>query len=595
MAEPRITSRTTSRTGRRNPADWVPLTVILVASAISLLLRALVPFNVSGVGAGYYDQALFAREAVALQDGQWLGVFDKVTLAKGPAYPMFVAGLREVNLSPPMGSHLTYLLASLALALAFYRVAHRARAAAFVYAVLALDPANYTAYPAEIFRDSWYGGLSLLVLATFFLAVLAAVRWQAWFAVGGWAAASGVAMAAFWLCREEGIWILPALLVVGIGVPIADAWQRRGRSRHRQSGWRRQAAAGGLVAVVFAVTAGAPVFYVSHRNEQEYGAGLTNDLQAGEFARAYGEWQRVRGVPLTDLVPINQAQRLAVYEVSPAAREMEPYLEDPANPWFGFGCAVAVCTDFQNGGGEVWAIREAAAAAGHFSDEAAAQAYFARVADEIHEACSSQALECSPALIPGLQPFLRASPGPVLRSSGEWLFKLWGTSLFYRPYNTDNTYVMTAEDRIVQSRGMAGIPSSEAAAKAHSDRFDEWRWLYEGWAVIYRIALAALLVAAGAAAVAAGLNVGRRRARSDADLALSVLVLALAAAVSVRVVLFAVIQTSQFNIDARYHYASRMMLVAMAAMGAAQLFHRARRWSRPVKQAPADDVSAAAD
>jgi hypothetical protein len=568
----------------------LPSIVILVASSVSLLLRALVPFNVTGVGAGYYDQALFAREAVALQDGQWLGVFDKVTLAKGPAYPMFIAGLREIHVSPPMGAQLTYLAASLALALAFYRLTHQARAAAFVYAVLVLDPVNYTGSPAEILRDNWYGGLSLLVLATFFLAVLAAVRAQTWLAVGSWALASGTAMAAFWLCREEGVWILPALLVIGLGVPLADSWQRRGRSRHRQGRWRRQAAAGGLVAVIFAVTVGAAVSYVTHRNEQEYGAGLTNDLQSGEFARAYGEWGRVRGVPLTDLVPINEAQRKAVYAVSPAARELEPYLEDPANPWRGFGCDTDFCADFQNGGGEVWAVREAAADAGYFDDEAEVQAYFARVADEIHEGCSRKELECAPALIPGTQPFLRASPWPVLRSSGKWLYALWGNSLFYRPYDTDGSYPMTPEDRIVQSRGMAGVPPSDAAAKAQNDRFDEWRWLYQGWAVLYRIGFAALLVAAGVGAVAAALRARRRRTRSDADLTLSVLVLALAAAVLVRVVLFAVVATTEFNIDPRYHYCSRMMLVAMAAIGAARLFQRPRHGPRPMTRAGADNA-----
>jgi hypothetical protein len=60
--------------------------------------------------------------------------------------------------------------------------------------------------------------------------------------------------------------------------------------------------------------------------------------------------------------------------------------------------------------------------------------------------------------------------------------------------------------------------------------------------------------------------------------------------VVVRVALFAVIETTEFTIDVRYHYASRMMLVAIAAIGTTRLYHRARRWSRPAKPDGADDA-----
>ena len=104
-------------------------------------------------------------------------------------------------------------------------------------------------------------------------------------------------------------------------------------SRHRLSLWKRQAAAGGVALVTFTLTAWAPVAYVVHRNEDVYGARLTNDLQGGEFARAFGEWSRVRGVALTDGLPINEGQRLEVYAVSAAsAAGLEPSLEEPGQP-----------------------------------------------------------------------------------------------------------------------------------------------------------------------------------------------------------------------------------------------------------------------
>lgn len=68
-------------------------------------------------------------------------------------------------------------------------------------------------------RDSWYGALSLLFPAAVFLAVvlvLTGVRF-------GWVAAVAVLAdlsgAAFWLCREEGLTVVPKVVMIVVGVP----------------------------------------------------------------------------------------------------------------------------------------------------------------------------------------------------------------------------------------------------------------------------------------------------------------------------------------------------------------------------------------
>ncbi|MGG7379614.1 hypothetical protein ACQ7B2_12955, partial [Escherichia coli] len=78
---------------------------------------------------------------------------------------------------------------------------------------------------------------------------------------------------------------------------------------------------------------------VHQKNQRTYGASLTNDFGAGEFARAYANWSRVRGVPLRKLVPVDRAQREATYPYSEAARKLEPILENPSNGWATWGCA----------------------------------------------------------------------------------------------------------------------------------------------------------------------------------------------------------------------------------------------------------------
>ncbi len=582
----RVAARS-SRAGR--PADLWPLVVLLVGTAASLGLRWFVPFNISAIGAGYYDQALFLRQTLAFHDGDWLGVFDKVTLSKGPSYSVFNAALGWVDVSPPIGAHLTYLAAAGVLALAFFQLTARRWAAVWVYLVLAFDPVNFTPVHSQLLRDNWYSGLSLLVLCSFFLAVLGALRRHPLPVVVLWTLVSGLSAAAFWLCREEGPWLAPGMLTVAVGLPAVELLRRRRNAprasgRHGRAGASRTAVVFAMVVVVFGLCAWAPVAYVADRNQEVYGTRITNDSTEGEFPRAYGAWSRVRGVPLTPEVPINAAQRQAVYAVSESARDLQPSLEDPANPWYAYACEQDRCTDFPNGA-EVWAFRDAAEAAGHFGSEPEFQAYFARVADEIELACDQQRIECAPDLPASLQPFLRTPADAVARVSLRWTWLMWAEDRFYDPFVSGELFPVPDADRAVIGEAMAGVPDTEADARADTARFDRWRWGYEALAVGYRVALAVLVlfVLAGAAATVAR-RVRRRESRTDP--ALAVLMVALGVAAAVRIVVFAVVELAEgFGVDARYHLPTRLMVVALVAVAAATGLDQIRAWRRPV---PAD-------
>ena len=73
---------------RRGYVRWLCLALMTLASVFNLCLRQRLPFTPAG---SVYDYVLFVRGASALLHGQWLGPFDQLTLAKGPASPVFIA------------------------------------------------------------------------------------------------------------------------------------------------------------------------------------------------------------------------------------------------------------------------------------------------------------------------------------------------------------------------------------------------------------------------------------------------------------------------------------------------------------------------
>lgn len=319
-----------------------------------------------------------------------------------------------------------------------------------------------------------------------------------------------------------------------------------------------------LVAVVAGGSFLLPIKVVAWRNQAVYGVAITSDFASGAFPEAYLTWARVRGVPLRDYVPIDAAQRAVVYEVSPAAAELRSVLEDPANGWKGFGCAsVGVCDDYA-GGWLPWAIRDAAAAAGHFESESAAQTYFGRVRDEISAACDDGRLDCAPALPDSLAPLLRASIPDVLRSAARQLTELPFAEVFYKPLDPSAVNSIDPAERALLARVIVGVAASDSEATQAASDLRSSGWVGAMLGVLYRTLFVVLALLALAGVVLAI----RWRGERTVSGSLIVLTLGLATGLLMRLVLFAVVDTTQFAIEPRYHWATRTFLLALLAVGA---------------------------
>jgi hypothetical protein len=398
-----------------------PWLLVLGVTLVSLWLRVRSPMWLVDAP---NDDGLFARLAGHLIDGEWLGPYNELTLAKGPGYPLFMAVAYRLHLPLKLAEHGVHLLACAVTGLAVWRV-FRSRAAGLVaYVALALNPAYLGATAARIARDPYYGSLGLLLAGAIVLVVasvpdLAArgPRWAVPAAVVG-GPAVGVVAAGYYLTREERIWLMPALAVAVLACVVG--WPRH----------RRLTVANGLVLGAFAVLAGVTgtvaVGWTASQNEQAYGTSVTADLADGEIARAYREWQRVEAGRERRFVTVSEAQRQAVYRVSPAAAEMAGAFSTEAADWKGLACGwVGLCDDF--GPFFVWAMREAGTVSGHGGSGAESQHYFGQVADDIARACDTGALRCTARPIGPMPPLNRIDGGELNRST----WRLAGAFLAY--------------------------------------------------------------------------------------------------------------------------------------------------------------------
>jgi hypothetical protein len=332
-----------------------------------------------------HDDALFWALAESIASGRWLGNYDQLTLAKGPAFSIVLA------LNSWLGTPITLTLALTQLGCASVlmrelRAWGMPPALAFLtWIVLLFQPA---CLPTRVVRDHFYQSLTLLILAALLHLVRSSPR-------GGRIAASalfGVAFGVFWMTREEGLWVFPGALCL---LTWALWVQRRDRDALKALGARLATLTG---AALFTMGA------VSTVNLLKYGAFTVVDFKRTPFVSALKMLNGVQTPTTLDYVPVSREQRALAYEVSPAFRELQDYFERGGGlNWIDGSCGIAPqsCGEIA-GGWFMWALRDAAASKGHFISPSHADSYFRQVADEINSACRDGRLTCASHNVPFL-------------------------------------------------------------------------------------------------------------------------------------------------------------------------------------------------
>jgi hypothetical protein len=353
--------------------------------AAGLWLALSMPVALAG---GANDDYHYARLATEILDGHWLGPFDQLTLSTGAFFPVFLAAAAALVVPIQIAIRCVYLLGAVLLARGVGRITGNRAGASFCLALLVFSPVpfDFSAYP--LLREPLYDGLTLVVLG------LATWCWLTrpllWRNL-----LLGLALGMFWLTREEGVVLLPSLGLLALWSVWPDAADRLpGISGFVHAiRWRRAA----VQIVVPAVGWLVPVLVVSGLNDSFYGVFRTNDFQNGPFPQAYGALARIKPDHWQAYVPVSNDALQRAYAVSPAARELEPYLQgEIGQRWTGIGCTnhpIPDCHDLQ-AGWFMWALRESITAAGHYGSAIDADRFLIRLAHQIDAACEAGTLPC---------------------------------------------------------------------------------------------------------------------------------------------------------------------------------------------------------
>jgi hypothetical protein len=260
---------------------------------------------------------------------------------------------------------------------------------AATFAIFVFNPAQYGDAELRLVRAGLYTPLTLTILALIFWWIR--LRTHSWRHRLPVALGLGLTLGCFWITREEGIWIAP-ILASAAGFLLLP--------RRRQTiPWRRMIAREMSYIIIAAIAAVAPTQIVASINDVKYGVHDVVEFRQSEFLDAYASLSRIKHTEWRRRIVAPREARARAYAVSPTFRELKPYLDGARGEgWANTSCQNSKpdpCFGEIGGGWFVYALRQAAAFAGHHRSASKARTFYARMALELNTACDDGRLECS--------------------------------------------------------------------------------------------------------------------------------------------------------------------------------------------------------
>ena len=355
----------------------------LVCALLVCLRLALTSFQqaYTWVGGAPLDDELMFRAAQNITAGEWLGVYDYLTLSKAMFFPVWLALLHALHLPYLVAGAALWCGAALLAAFAFSplwrkKQPEQGRVLTLVlFAALAFLPSSWAAYTLRVYRDNIFPALCL-----YFFAGMAGMALRAVFEkdkpLWPWLAAAGAGLACGYLDREDaGLFLLPFAAAATVIVAVVLVGQRR---------WRALAAQ-----VIPYAMLGVGVLTFCTLNYTHYGVFALSDFSEGSFAAAMGAMMRVDTDSDKPYLSVPADAREKIYEAVPELKPIAYWLEEDAQMENDFRDPGL---DDYRAGSFYWAIRRAAQYEGIYADAQTAANYWQTVADKINAACDAGTL-----------------------------------------------------------------------------------------------------------------------------------------------------------------------------------------------------------
>jgi hypothetical protein len=356
------------------------------------------------------DDYLFIKLAKNILSGTWLGPYDHYTLVKGPIYPLFIAVTHHTGIPLLLAQHLLYSAICILAVVALRPLLKNQWFLVCIFFLLLFNPFTYS-YPGT--GRAFRFGLSVpLVLGLFSCMGGLLLRVDSTLKIKlSWSIAIGVIFSLLWYTREEGVWLLPSMLLFGIYfLFIGDSINLK------------------KIATKTLLLLPIPFFFfcftgaLFQLNQKYYGPPCINELKSPEFQSALGGLMNIDVVKNERYIPVDRKNLHAAYEISPTFRKLRPYFEQAEKksqlpPSF-----------------FIWTLRTIVQKSGNANSLPEALDFYKKVGAEINAACEAGNIACLDRK-PSIKPVWRAE---YIRLIPENFWDILKQAITFREFTLQN-------------------------------------------------------------------------------------------------------------------------------------------------------------
>ena len=379
-------------------------TLYLLTTIANLQFRRVIPTNAGSNSP--HDDLLGVRLTSYLLNGNWLGNWDNLILAKPAGYSFYLYIAHFFPFQLVVFNQIIFCVFALFFVLIARRIflkdfKYKEIASYLTYVALVFNPFLFSTEMSRVYRTSAHAIFVFLYSALLFSILneilefkdnkkaLIVFRNNMIIKISG----LGLTYTGLILLRSESFWILiaslPPLIFLYVNKYLAIN-VKKNRNFFRNSAF--------LFLIIGMAAYFVPIFLIGQINNTKYGSSLIENYYSGNFANAIKDWQRVENAADSrPYVIISKGQRDAVYKVSKNAALLAPSLElEPGQGWQVHACNAPMKLCDNSGGWFTWQVRDAAISTGLVNNEVSFQNFFLEISKDIKTACENQTLSCGP-------------------------------------------------------------------------------------------------------------------------------------------------------------------------------------------------------
>ena len=326
--------------------------------------------------AGHDDMLMYSR-AVSISNGEWLGSYNNLILAKGAFFSIWLAFLNILSMPMLIGNEILYTASCLFLVWSINNIIINKKILLLIFAVLLFNPVTLGCSELlRIYRDGIFPALIIFVIAGIIGMFLKKDDDKEMLICS---ILSGISLSAAWHTREDTFWILPFVIVADIVIAIFLIIEKKYKDNIKKY----------IYLILPFIILFMSNLLISSVNNIKYGRFITNDYMSKDFQGAYGALTRVTHEKFDYYNPVPEEVRMKVYQISPSFNELRIYLDEgPLDKWKDEGKKNKwPLHDFYSW--FMWALRDAVAACGYYENPQKAKEYYKRLAKEVNDACDA--------------------------------------------------------------------------------------------------------------------------------------------------------------------------------------------------------------